>query len=283
MKHSKIIFAFLLLSCTVLFAQTDKNILQNGGAETGLRYWGRVKLTDKDFYSGKYCFELALKRSRQTVAPWYIVKIDPAKKYSFSGQFKSIGSAPCKVAILMNFCDKFMHGFSYYSIHIRKGTETELIAPVKAGDTVLKVKDASTWPTAPYFGVAFRVDVSGKYNDVPNHNLSLAGIKSVKRTTGYWQVTLNKALRKPYPTGCKVRVHRVGPYHKAVVPYTTIPDKWTKLGFNFQGVRKLFEPTGNNSINKLWPCTKYIGIQIIVKGTPGKSKLLLDDLNLTAN
>jgi hypothetical protein len=283
MRFSKSMLLIFLISGISLYSYgTERNLLGNGGAELGQQYWGGLKLTDRDFFSGKYCFELTLKKAKQTVAPWYMVKIDPNKLYTFSGKFKSIGSAPCKVTILLISHDKFMRGFGYYAINVRQGTETILTAPVKAGDSVIKVKGAGTWRAAPYFGVAFGVDDSGKYQNLPSHNLSLAGIKSVTRSGDHWLATLNKPLKKDYPAGCKVRLHRSGPYYKTAISAQNISAEWTDLSFQFKGVRKLFEPVSKGKIKKFWHGTKYIGIKILVKGVPGKSKLLLDDLTLTA-
>jgi hypothetical protein len=277
-----ILFVFLFSGIAFCSHGMESNLLGNGGAELGQQYWGGLKLTDRDFFSGKYCFELALKKAKQTVGPWYMVKIDPEKLYTFSGKFKAVGSAPCKVTILLISHDKFMRGFSYYAINVRQGTETTLTEPVKAGDSVIKVKDAGTWQAKPYFGIAFGVDASGRYQNLPSHNLSFAGIKSVIRSGNHWLVALNKPVKKSYPSGCKVRLHRSGRSNMVAFPAQNISTEWTDLSFRFKGISKLFKPAETGKIKKFWPYTEYIAIKILVNGVPGKSKLLLDDLTLTA-
>ncbi len=283
MRYSKLIL-FMALFSAVFFCShgATRNLLANGGAELGQQYWGGLKLTDRDFFSGKYCFELALKKAKQTVGPWYMVKIDPNKLYTFSGKFKAVGSAPCKVTILLITHDKFMRGFSYYAINVRQGTETTLTEPVRAGDSVIMVKDAGTWQAKPYFGIAFGIDDSGQYHNLPNHNLSSAGIKSVTRSGNHWQIALNRPVKKSYLSGCKVRLHRSGRPKMTAIPTQNISTEWTDLSFKFKGISKLFKPRGKGEIKKFWPYTEYIAIKILVSGIPGKSKLLLDDLTLTA-
>lgn len=36
----------------------NKNLFKNSGAESGTRGWSGISITDKDFYSGKYCFKV---------------------------------------------------------------------------------------------------------------------------------------------------------------------------------------------------------------------------------
>jgi hypothetical protein len=258
----------------------EKNLLQNGGAEKGIRYWSGFKMTNSDFYSGKYCFTAPLEKKKMIIGTyWYLIKVNPEKLYTFSANLKSTGQVPCKVTISMVIYDKFMRGYSFNAIYPQKGTDTQLTANAKAGDKVIRVKNAAKWLVHKHFAVAFHT--KNAYADLPNHNLSRVGIQSLKKQEKDWDVELKYPLKKSYPTGTRVRLHRLGSDNLLGLYSQTIPNKWENYSFQFKGIRKLFEHPLKTPVKKFWYGTAYVGIRIVVKGTPGKSELLLDDISLT--
>ena len=277
--NSIICFSAILLFNSNSIAE-NKNLFNNSGAETGTRDWGGISMTDEDSYSGKYCFKMPLKKKSGIVTSWYIFKIDPNKLYDFSVKMKSASADLCKVSILFIPHDKFMRGFGYNAIYARKDTYTELTAAANAGDSVLKIADGNKWFKHPRFSVAFYAKKD--YADLPNINLSRIGISAVNKVNSHWEVKLKHPLKKSYPAGTKVRMHRLGPYYLKGLSQVTVPNDWKDFSFQFKGVRKLFESSAGKGIKKFWYGTAYVGIKIIVRGTPGKSELLLDNLTLTA-
>ena len=274
-----ICFSVFLLLYSNCIAE-NKNLFRNGGAETGTRGWSGVSMTDKDYYSGKYCFKLPLKKKSETMTSWYIFNVDPNKLYDFSVKMKSASADLCKVSILLVPHDKFMRGFNFNAIYPRMGTYTELTAAANKGDSVLKIADGSKWFKHPRFSVAFYAKKD--YTDLPNINLSRIGISAVNKSGSHWEIKLKHPLKKSYPADTKVRMHRLGRYYIRAISKATVPNEWKNFSFQLKGIRKLFERSSGKAVDKFWYGTAYVGIKIIVRGAPGKSELLLDDLTLTA-
>lgn len=173
-----------------------------------------------------------------------------------------------------------MRGFGYNAIYARMGTYTELTAAANKGDSVLKITDGSKWFKHQKFSVAFYAKKD--YTDLPNINLSHLGINAVDKIDSHWEVKLKHPLKKSYPAGTKVRMHRSGRYYIRGMSKVTVPNEWKDFSFQLKGIRKLFERPSGKGPKKFWYGTAYVGVKIIVRGVPGKSELLLDDLTLTA-
>ncbi|MBR2439720.1 MAG: hypothetical protein IKB25_05960 [Lentisphaeria bacterium] len=170
------------------------------------------------------------------------VKIDPAKKYRFSGEVRKSPDAPTGM---------FLAGYVLYdkdnkqimTQHIRAiaGTMTELAAAANAGDTTVKIKNGARWNTKGAHYVAFN---AGTY---PNRDLS-EQIKNVQRTGNVWTVTLTKPLKKAYKAGTKVQIQASGA-HFSPVNIAKPDGTWKKFSFDIQGVDTVVQ---RNS-TKFWP------------------------------
>lgn len=148
---------------------------------------------------------------------------------------------------------KILHGFQTCPI---PGSDTELAEAAKAGDRVLKVKDASRWVTRASI-VAFGTKADG--SDIPNRDISPV-ITHIEKTGSLWNVTFRRPLKKAYPAGTAVRQQTGGPYIYVCggVPLT---DQWkTFLSPVFHGV--------GLGGGKLWKGTR--NVKIVVFGTIGK-------------
>lgn len=81
--------------------------------------------------------------------------VDPAKKYKLSGKFRAAPGTAGEV-FYFGFIPLDEKGRQIASEYVnvpKKGTDTELAAPARKGDTVVKVKDASKWDMLTPWGV----------------------------------------------------------------------------------------------------------------------------------
>ena len=149
--------------------------------------------------------------------------VKPDSKYVLSGTFRRTegnkGNTPLYFGIAMyDKNGKWMNGFQACPI---KDSQTELTAPAKKGDRVLKLKNASAWvkrASAAAFGA------KADFSDLPNYDISPA-ITHIEKTGDEWEVTLRYPLNREYAAGTAVRQQSGPPYIyvRAGVP---LNDEW---------------------------------------------------------
>jgi hypothetical protein len=132
-------------------------------------------------------------------------------------------------------------------------TETTLYEDCKKEDTLIKVVHAFKWKEDPHACVAFAVDDSGEYADLPNRTLSRFGIINLVEKDGYWEVRLNEPCGRAYPAGTKVREHLSGPAHLYCTASPQVaPEEWTPFSGSVMGMSKAGAANGH-----WWRGTKY--------------------------
>ena len=134
--------------------------------------------------------------------------VDPTKKYVLSGDFKAEKAPGCKV--LLTLCQHTAGGSRIYGgqIYAIAGSDTELAAAAKKGDTSVKVKDSANWGIAAkggIFRIAFMTDPS--QSDLPNLRLS-SPLAAFTAQAGETEIPLKGKVMRDYPAGTKVRMHR---------------------------------------------------------------------------
>lgn len=168
-------------------------------AKTAADFTKRANITCKNgVYTAKGGFTLY---SAKPIA------IDPAKKYRISADVKAVSGTSGHIYLGFKPHDAKNRWIYPGSINAIAGTDTELAAPAKKGDKVIKVKNCAKWNAkTPYSRVAF--NAKANYADLPNfdvpHSLAKNGI--VKKGN-IWEVTMRRPLTKAYPAGTKVRQH----------------------------------------------------------------------------
>lgn len=176
-----------------------------------------------------------------------MIKIDPAKKYGFTGEIRKNPNAPTNHFYpgfeLFDKDKKLILGCYVYTI---KGTDTTLAKAAKAGESVISIKNGARWVAKPYHIVAFNA------GPLPHREFGGDSIKEVKRVGNVWNVTLKTPLKKDYPAGTKVRVHSNGAYF--YVDSLAPGDTWKTFGTKktIQGVAKDRVENG-----KFWPGTVH--------------------------
>lgn len=158
------------------------NLIKNGDAEAGKTSgWdGFASIVPKP-RNGSNAF--LLKRSEKAFSDGFI-PLNPNAKYKISGFFMA-EKTPTKAYIGFDCFDANGQRIRSMEITPIPKSETELVEDAKKGDTILKIKDGSAWKfekwTPPYGVVAFEVDNSGAYRDLPNRKITRKGITSITK------------------------------------------------------------------------------------------------------
>jgi hypothetical protein len=255
------------------------NLVQNGDAETGtLDGWiGFKKVISDDPHSGKFCFS-AVGRVKVTSSGY--IPIDPNKTYTLTAWLKSTGKEPSIVYVGYIPCDADKASIEHRAVDACPGTETTLVEACSPEDKVLKIADGSKWVPGPTTGVAFDVDDSGKYADLPNQKFIGFNILRVENKGEYWEVHLQDVYGKACPAGTKVREHLAGGtciYNAAID--TSVPTQWTKYTGTVCGSALFGAPE-----NQWWHGTKYAQVLLLLNwGQNDAVSVAVDDISVTAS
>lgn len=183
--------------------------------------------------------------------------VDPEKTYRLSGTFKSAGDTESKIYLGLYPMDKNKQFIAPNTVYCAPGTETELFAACSADDTVIKIKNGAKWRTRGV--IAFEVDDSGNFADLPNRNISTSSIEKVEQKGDHWQITLAKPCGKEYAASTKVREQFAGDtfiYCGAV--NQIVPKEWKTYSGTVGGVRK-----GALSNTQFRPGTAFVRVGIL--------------------
>ena len=272
--------AMFSIPCLLHAQGSGENLLKNGDAEAGdISGWTSFVETSTTAHEGANSFVLAgAKDSSGTAQSKEFIPVDPSSGYTVSGYFMSpegTGSVHLGLACF----DAQKRLITSERITPVPQTETELVEDVKPGDKVVKIKNGSAWEfdaalTPKYGVVAFNVDDSGAYSDLPNPNLSPWGITTIRQTGGQWEVELVKPLKEGYSAGTKVRQHKV---HGANfwVSVKKVGKDWVKISGDISGVSTVGQEKG-----MFWPGTSFVRVTVLNLNDDKNDspKVLVDDL-----
>ena len=253
------------------------NMVKNGDAEAGnTSGWKGFASTVPKPHEGAYAFILDRKKIAYTTE---LIPLDPEARYELSGFFTSEGG-PTKVYLGFDCFDANKKRITSPQVTPIPGSETELVQDAKKGDKVLKIKDGSAWKfekLAPLLGVvAFDVDPSGNYGDLPNRKISKRGITQIRKADGHWEVTLRQPMPMDYPAGTKVRQHR----EELTMRWAAdkpLKENWISIKGTVSGIS-----FGGQKVGMFWPGTRYIRVAILneTNAKPPAPKLLVDNVVL---
>lgn len=136
--------------------------------------------------------------------------IQPDTVYSISAQIRLAPGKEAKTPFSIGFysLDKNNRVIQTSAVFFTAGSETEIAADVKEGDKVIKIKDGSKWKKNGY--VAYDIDPTGKYRDLPCHTIINAVSVDVKKNGDVYEVVLPKPAGKNLSAGVAVRQHLSG-------------------------------------------------------------------------
>lgn len=162
-------------------------------------------------------------------------KIDPAKTYRLSGEFKST-AGPSMIYLGFVVKDARKRQMSPSLVSIVPDTWTEVLEACAATDTRIKIKDGSKWkPTARH---RIFLDAKEDLSDLPNFNMLNIAVTEVKQDGDAYVVTLEKAIGKAIEPGTGVRLHNIGGGYLYTGGYRQVGDDWTTFSGAITGLAK---------------------------------------------
>ncbi len=184
--------------------------------------------------------------------------VDPNTTYELSGMFKSSWIEQSRLYFGFAEYDKDFKRIASYHVWVVPWTETELTEPVKKWDKTITFKDingsmCSKWKNRHSFDlyavVAFDVDDSWAYNDLPNRNVNpyngtthpwSSYWKSMRTMTDNWDtctVTFSWTMVHNYPAGTKIRMQQAWwNYNYIAAAGKIVPNTWTKYSWTVKGM-----------------------------------------------
>lgn len=153
--------------------------------------------------------------------------VSPGKQYKISGEIR-----------VPKGSKRFYFGIVCYDAkgrHIQGGeaapvigSDTVLIKPVKKGDRVILVKDASKWQKRAGSTVAFNTKKG--YADLPNRDLSRGPVTHIEKAESgnHWEITLRLPFRKTYPAGIGIR-QQIGAAYLFLIGNRKVGSQWQKF------------------------------------------------------
>jgi hypothetical protein len=264
--------AMATTTCLLQAEDSVVNLLKNGGAETGdVSSWDAFQSVSSAAKEGKHAFVLGPKK--QAISDDFI-ELDPEAQYEISC-FAVSQQGGAKWNIGFDCYDAEQKRILSEDVTIIEGTETALTEEAVKGSKVLKIANGQSWAfepgSSPKWGVvAFNVDDSGAFSDLPNRERSDWGITAIRQVDGQWEVELKNPLRTDYPAGTKVRQHKTaGTCMWIADPVAST--EWTQTKGRRSGVSMVRGDSGK----KFWPGTRFVKIFIL---NQSDSDILFDDI-----
>ncbi|MBO4631901.1 MAG: hypothetical protein J5858_08270 [Lentisphaeria bacterium] len=200
------------------------------------------------------------------------LKLDPAKKYKLSGEFRLRSGTPVQVRLGYLPLDRKNRGIYPLYVNTVPDTETEIAASVRRGGKVISVKDASKWKnTNALCYVAF--NAKDDFSDLPNRSVIPIAKNGIRQTADGWEITLKQPLKMNMEEGTKVRQHIDGATCIWNTGVATLNDRWVVRTGLLSGIVKV-----GTSANKLWPGTGSVRIHIRLLG--GKTDSVVEIRNV---
>ncbi len=249
-------------------ADDPGNLLRNAGAEQGTAAgWQGFEVLRRGEFgvrrgagrTGEYAFGWR-GQSTQIASHW--VEIVPSKAYELSGWFRSETGTVSGVVFGLMLADARQRLIRYWNVFSRPGTGTELAAPCRPGDRILRVRDGSAWKPGPSFAAALGVGENALTFDV-----TPLGIADVRREGADWQIVLKEPCGLERPAGTPVAQNTAG-NNGVYLPGIVVSNAWT-------------EWKGRIEPRQWWPGTAFARVAVLGL-RPDAGALQMDDFSLRA-
>jgi hypothetical protein len=180
------------------------------------------------------------------------IEINPVCSYRFSLKLRAApDTPPAPFLIGFRVYDRNGNEIIINQVNVVAGTDTELAAPLKVGDLVIKIKDGARWIGKANFFAVFQTDPS--YKDLPNPNVMQIPLTQVKKIGDDWEITLASPSTNDYPAGTKVRQHAGGGWMNCA--QNTSDAEWKECSGSTKGIdTRLVYPSWKFT-GKWWPGT----------------------------
>ena len=212
--------------------------------------WDTTKIISDAAMTGDYGFRQV---SRLVITSNNYTYVDPSKNYNISVWLRSSWEELSSAHVWFIEYDKNFVQIRPYDVWAVPNTETQLMQDVNSNDTSLVFNNIDSqmcevWENHSRFlthgKVAFDVDISGSYNDLPNRNLSknipqsstenpnntiwmnFTGLENNGDTCilfFWWEIW------QEYPAWTNIRMHLPGGWfnYRATNGWVTVPNQWT--------------------------------------------------------
>ena len=240
-------------------------LVKDGGAELNNKDYNWVNWdgVSSDKFFGNYSFTY-MRDTTTTIFSNEFIPIEVTNEYNLSGRFKDIkGYDKYKIYFGYKTFDENKIAFRPQDVDVVLGTETKLVKDAKIGDTAVYIEDNKNWVVLlssgnPYAVVAFNVDDSGGYTDLPNRDWQ-SYISKIEDESGVWKVMLTKPLSKSYNMGTKIREQKSGgTYMYEAAAYNIVKNNWMEYSAKTKG------ESLHSTIKGQWrPGTKYVQLIIL--------------------
>lgn len=247
----------------------EENLVKWGADAKALtQEWsGNIKYEELD---GKFC---GVVDNKGYITSKKFFPVEPGKKYTLSGTFKSLGDETSVVYYGFMTYDKKKRLINPYDSNIVSGSETTLAQECKAGDKTIVIKANKKWQA----GHVIAFNAKDDFSDLPNYEV-IYKINKVTTEGDDMQLELSTAVKKAYPAETKVRAHTAayGSYIYTTVCGVKIPKDWK----SYSGSAVLGKP-GQMGWKFLRPGTAFVKIVILPNYNKKKDeKIAFTDLNL---
>ena len=234
----------------------------------GIEIWdGVVKMADAEKHKTGFVVEGA-----KLIKSTQLIEIDPTATYKLSGSFKSGNAKPNQIYFGLTLHDKNKSGINSTSVTPLADSETILVAPANNGDQTISFKSIKNWQSALEDNrllIAFDIDDSGAYSDLPNYKTSSLVTKLTAKN-GHWEATLKKPLTFSYPTNTKIRAQLAcGHLMYALILRKQLP-KWT----SFSNIIAPAQKSGSQAAT-MWHGTKFVKILLLANWGQKNGEVLL--------
>lgn len=237
-------------------AEESKNLVANGNASDGLNNWVNIEKVVDGGPAGAKCFSVT---GSKMVSSKEFIPVDAKSEYQFTGWLKSGDNKENQVYAGLLMFDENKRQISAALVTPLPKSETVLAAEAKKGETVVKVKDASTWEPLlreKQLTIAFDADDSGEYKDLPN--FKCYNVTQLEKKDGFWTLTLSTPLATDFGMETKVRAHYTCGHYMYVFNMKKNLADWTKYSGTIKPVVKTGSPGST-----FWLGTKYVQVLIL--------------------
>jgi len=271
---AKFLVGVLAFSVVPGIASGTENLIKNNDASKKTEEWKGITGVVDGGKSGQ-CFEV---KNSKVVMSRQMIPIDPKATYRLTAWFKSGSDKKNKVYFGLVFYDKNRCRIWPESIMPIEASETVLVKEAKKGTKMVYVKDVTAWMPAlkkKRAMIAFEVDDTGAYSDLPN--FKVIPVVRVKVVEGGHQVFLKTPLSKDMPANTKVRCHTASGHNMYISSFKKNLKEWTRIGGDINPEVKKDAPH-----KTIWRGTQFVDVLILANWQQKSGEILLiDDIALT--
>ena len=153
-----------------------------------------------------------------------VIALDDKHTYNFSGEIKQAPNCVANtIYIGYQILDKDKKVITMVMANGIKPSTTELVKPVKKGDTTITIKANNQWTARSSYFIGFDVK-EGKLC----RNISNSRVQKVEKAGDNMVVTLGKPMNQDFAAGIKVRIQYSGGYFYSGICRTNA--NWAKFG-----------------------------------------------------